>query len=88
MSSGYYSVAEELFLGAPVEVSMTSCDAAGCDESATLLCPICAMCEVCASQFHDEDADLFVVPLDELNFHAIVLVSYPDAPAPRAGSRP
>jgi hypothetical protein len=31
---------------------------------------------------------LRVVPLDELNFHPIVLVSYPDAPAPRAGSRP
>ena len=31
---------------------------------------------------------LRVVPLDWLNFHPIVLVSYPDATAPRAGSRP
>ena len=32
--------------------------------------------------------DLRVVPLDELNFHPIVLVSYPVADTPRAGSRP
>ena len=31
---------------------------------------------------------LRVLPLDSLNFDPIVLVSYPDAPAPRAGSRP
>ena len=31
---------------------------------------------------------LRVVPLDDLNFHPVVLVSYPDATAPRAGSRP
>ena len=31
---------------------------------------------------------LRVLPLDWLNFDPIVLVSYPDAPAPRAGSRP
>jgi 4-amino-4-deoxy-L-arabinose transferase-like glycosyltransferase len=31
---------------------------------------------------------LRVVPLDWLNFEPIVLVSYPDAAAPRAGSRP
>jgi hypothetical protein len=31
---------------------------------------------------------LRVLPLDWLNFHPIVLVSYPDAAAPRAGARP
>ena len=31
---------------------------------------------------------LRVLPLDWLNFDPIVLVSYPDAAAPRAGSRP
>jgi hypothetical protein len=39
----------------------------------------------------DEVADrsqLRVLPLDWLNFEPLVLVSYPDAAAPRAGSRP
>jgi len=31
---------------------------------------------------------LRVLPLDPLNFDPIVLVNYPDAAAPRAGSRP
>ena len=32
--------------------------------------------------------NLRVVPLDWLNFRPVVLVSYPDAAAPRAGARP